>query len=265
MSLVGIVILSVIVGIITAGLSIRFDRFFVMLLLLFVAGATIKDAVNIFLVVIFLGAVMILIEHKQDLKKMPAENRGKFLIVVPLLTAFFSFLGTWAFINASSAILIATFGTLTVFYGLRMTVIHFSDEEKNHVHGTALMQKFCGLAGPMISGFFVGFIGTSLKSLKIPFAVKFGKMNLGQVYIGNAITAAYASLFAILWRFALVGTDQMAFMLYGVVIWGLAHAISDMTVPLFPERWKKGFQILIGIALLVAAIRVFSLLGASVM
>ncbi len=259
MSLITIIILSSIVGIITAGLSIRFDRFFVMLLLLFLAGVEIKNAVNIFLIIIFLGAAMILVENKENLRKIPAENITKFLTIIPMLTWLFSFLGTWAFMSVSSVTLIATFGVLTFFYGLRMTLIHFKEEEKNHIHGMPVMQKFCGLAGPMISGFFVGFIGTSLKSLKIPFAVKFGKMNLSQVYIGNAITAAYASLFAIMWRFVF-GIGNVLFLLYGVAIWGTIHGVSDLVSPVFPGRWKKGFQIIVGLALLIAAVKVFKLI-----
>lgn len=260
MSIVNIIILSLIVGVVTAGLSIRFDRFFVMLLLLFLGGMAMTDAVNVFLVVIFLGAVTILLENKDALGKMPIENRNKFLTVVPASAAIFSLLGTVLFLNVSAGVLVATFGVLTVLYGLRMAGVHFTDEEKNHVHGLPAMQKLCGIAGPMISGFFVGFIGTSLKSLKIPFAIKFGKMNLAQVYLGNVITAAYASLFAILWRLMLGGMNYAPFLVYGTIIWGLVHAFSDLTVPLFPVRWKKGFQIIVGIALLLAAAKVFGLL-----
>ncbi len=259
-SITTIIVLSVIVGVITAGLSIRFDRFFVMLLLLFLAGVAIKDAVNIFLVVILLGALTFLLERKEALRTIPREDRVKFLTLVPVLVAVFSFLGSWLFIGASDAVLILVFGVLTVLYGLRLIVIHFGEHEKGHTAAKPGMRMFCGLAGPMLSGFSVGFIGTSLKSLKIPFAVRFGKMNLPQVYVENAITAAYASLFAIIWRFVFIGTAQIRSVLYGVAIWGIIHAFFDLTEKTFPRRWKKAFQIIIGVVLLAAAVKVFALL-----
>lgn len=260
MSLITILILSAIVGVITAGLSIRFDRFFVMLLLLFLAGFAIKNAVNIFLVVIFLGALTILIENKSNLKNIPKENKVKFLTLVPLLAGSFSLLGSWVFAISSNKVLIITFGILTVLYGLRMAFVHFKEEEKNYTEAKPGIMKLCGLTGPMISGFFVGFIGTSLKSLKVPFGVKFGKMNLQQVYLGNVITATYASFFAIIWRVIFFGLSGASFLIYGIIIWGVVHSISDITAPLFPNSWKKGFQILVGLALLVAAIKVFALI-----
>jgi len=254
-----IVILSAIVGVVTAGLTIRFDRFFIMLLLLFLAGTTIKNAVDIFLVVIFLGALTILLKNKKSLKKIPRENRVKFLTLVPLLAGIFSFLGSWLFFSSSSRALIIAFGILTILYGLRMIFVHFGEHEKNFTEAKPIYSKICSLSGPVVSGFFIGFIGTSLKALKIPFGVKLGKMNLPQVYLGNVITSAYASLFAILWRILFFNLNNISFLLYGVVIWGTIHAISDITVPVFPEKWKKVFQIIIGAILLVAAMKVFLL------
>ena len=259
MTISSIIIVGAIVGIITAGLSIRFDRFFVMLLLLFLAGVAIKDAVNIFLVVIFLGAILILAENKSNLKNIPSDNKIKFLTIVPLAAAIFSWLGTWVFFLSSARVLILTLGVLTTLYGLRLIFIHFKDKEKNQNQPQADIVKLCGLFGPIISGFFIGFIGTSLKSLKIPFAVKVGKMSLPQVYLGNVITSAYAALFAIIWRILFFGVNQIYFLAYGVIIWGVVQAISDMTLSFFPESWKKVFQVVIGIILLVAAIKVFGL------
>lgn len=259
MTITSIIMLSVIVGIITAGLSIRFDRFFTILLLIFIVGIGIKDAVNIFLVVIFLGALTMLIKNRNNLKKIPAENRIKFLTLVPLLAGLFSFLGTWLFFSVSQKVLIATLGILTILYGLRLILIHFSEEEKNYTQARPTIKKICGLGGPMLSGFFVGFIGTSLKSLKIPFAVKVGKMNLPQVYLGNLMTTFYASSFALIWRIFFGGLN-IIFALYGLAIWAIIHFVYEMVAQIFPERWKKIFQIIIGLALLVAAYKVFLLI-----
>ncbi|RKX74569.1 MAG: hypothetical protein DRP60_10075, partial [Spirochaetes bacterium] len=60
-----------IVGFVTAGLTIRFDRFFTILLLLFLFKYSIFDSVNIFLWIIMLGALMILLENKEKLASLP--------------------------------------------------------------------------------------------------------------------------------------------------------------------------------------------------
>jgi len=59
-----------IVGIVTAGLKIRFDRFFVILLLLFLFGKSINQSIDIFLWVIVLGAASILLQNRLEISKM---------------------------------------------------------------------------------------------------------------------------------------------------------------------------------------------------
>jgi hypothetical protein len=111
-----------------------------------------------------------------------------------------------------------------------------------------------------VSGFFAGFIGTTLKPLKIPFAVKIGKMNMGQVYLGNTITALYSSIFAILLH-SFYTTSGAAITVnnikLGISLWLAIHMVFELTQMFFKERWKKPFQIFIGLVLIIVAFRFF--------
>jgi len=250
-----------IVGFVTAGLNVRFDRFFTILLLLFIFGLSITDAINIFLWVIMLGALMIILNNKENISKLPEQMKIKLFVMMPIFTLIASFIGSLLFVNTSSAILLMIFGILAILYGLRLIFVHFEKRELEFEKGHPTITKICGLLGPWISGFFIGFVGTSIKALKIPFAIKIGKMNIKQVYLGNTFSTFFASFFAIIWHFVL--SKNMAFnVFYEQMILGLAlltgiHFVFELTNLIFKNKWRKGFQILIGVILLLASIKVF--------
>jgi uncharacterized membrane protein YfcA len=252
-----------IVGFVTAGLNIRFDRFFLILLLLFMAGHPIVEAVNIYLWVIMAGAALILWKNRDKIKQLPRQMKAKLFTVIPLLTLLASLLGSYFFSISSSVVLLNVLGVLAVLYGLRLIFIHFRPEELDSQAPVPSIAKLCGLLGPILSGFFVGFIGTSLKPLKIPFPVRAGKMNARQVYMGNAATTFFSSLFAIGWHVvfshgaAAWGSDFFRQALTGVLLWIAIHVVSLMTDKVFKDAWRKPFQIIIGVGLVLASVKIF--------
>ena len=253
-----------IVGFVTAGLNIKFDRFFTIFILLFAFGLSIFDAVNIFLWIVMLGAFMLLLNSKEKISKLPKQMKIKLFVLIPLFTLVASFIGSFLFINSSSNTLIITLGILAILYGLRLMFVHFKKHELEFEKGHLGITKICGLLGPWISGFFIGFIGTSLKSLKIPFAIKIGKMNVKQVYLGNVTTTFFASVFAIIWHFILsTGTSINIFyeqMILALALFVGIHFIFELTNLIFKNKWRKSFQVLIGAILLLASIKVFLLI-----
>jgi len=258
------VIITVVVGIVTSGLKIRFDRFFTILMLMFVAGKTITDAVNIFLWVIMLGALMVILDNKDKIAQLPKPMKMKLFGIIPLFTLLASFIGSWLFINSTSNTLIIILGILAILFGLRLALIHFKSHEMNYDDERPTITKLCGLFGPWISGFFVGLIGTSLKPLKIPFAVKVGKMNIKKVYLGNTITTFFAAIFSLFWHFVLSNEPNSSMfyeqMISGMAIWTGIHYMYEMSNILFKTKWQKVFQIIIGIALVLVSIKIFSLI-----
>ena len=259
-----IILVSLIVGAVTAGLKIRFDRFFTILLLLFVFGFDIKSSVNIFLWVIMLGALTIIFQNKKKISQLPNTMKKKLFVIIPIFTLLASWLGTLMFENVNNAILIIILGILAILYGLRLVFIHFQKRESGLRHAHPTIAKACEILGPWISGFFIGFIGTSLKPLKIPFAVKIGKMNIKRVYLGNVIVAFFASLFAIGWHYILnknlVLSSWYQEMMLGIILWFGIHFVYEMTDRFFPKKWQKSFQILIGIILVLVSIKIFLLI-----
>jgi len=253
-----------IVGFVTAGLNIRFDRFFTILLLLFIFGLSIANAINIFLWVIMLGALMIILNNKEKISSLPKQMKIKLFVMIPVFTFIASFIGSWLFINSLLSVLLITLGILAILYGLRLVFIHFEKHELEFKKGHPTITKICGLIGPWISGFFIGFVGTSIKALKIPFAIKIGKMNAKQTYLGNTISTFFASFFAIIWHFILSKNITLN-IFYEQMILGLAllvgiHFIFELTNLCFKDKWRKGFQILIGVILVLASIKVFLLI-----
>ena len=250
----------IIVGFVTAGLNIRFDRFFTILLLIFLFNLPVHEAVNVFLWVIMLGALYIILENKSKIAKLPKQMKIKLFIIIPIFTAIASLLGTLAYIYSSDKILLLILAILALFYGLRLIFIHFSEAEMKFEKGHPLITKLCGLLGPWISGFFLGFIGTSLKPLKIPFAVKIGKMNIKQVYLGNVITAFFASAFAIVWHLLFYNvspTKTYNELLLGMALWAGIHFVFEITNLLFPNKFRKLFQIIIGLTLTAVSIKLY--------
>ncbi len=257
-------IVILVVGLVTAGLKIRFDRFFTILMLMFVAGNPIKDAVNIFLWVIMLGALMVILDNKDKIAQMPSPMKKKMFLIIPLFTLIASFIGSWMFVKSLPSTLIITLGILAILYGLRLVLIHFTKHEMEYEEGHPVITKLCGLLGPWVSGFFIGFIGTSLKPLKMWFAIKVGKMNAKKVYLGNVVTTFFASLFSIIWHFVLLkehnSADFYEQMLIGMAIWTGIHYMYELTSLVFKAKWAKIFQIIIGIALVLVSIKIFGLL-----
>ena len=253
-----------IVGFVTAGLNIKFDRFFTILLLLFIFKFTIFQSINIFLWVIMLGALMILLDNKDKISSLSKNMKIKLFVMIPIFTLIATFFGSWLFSISSSTVLIIILGVLAILYGLRLAFIHFKKHELDLQKEHPVIAKICGLFGPILSGFSIGLVGTSLKPLKIPFAIKIGKMNLKKVYLGNTITTFFASLFAIMWHF--VFTTGMTInifyeqMILGAALWTGMHYISEITDLFFNKKWKKGFQILIGVILILMSIKIFMLI-----
>jgi len=250
-------IIAVVVGFVTAGLNIRFDRFFAIILLISLAKFQVSEAINIFLWIVFFGAGFILLKNRDKLKGMPVENKKKFLTLVPVLAFLGVWVGTVLFAAVSDKVLVITIGILALLYGLRLVFLHFKPHEHEYKNEKPIYQKICGFFGPVVSGFFAGFVGTTLKPLKIPFAVKLGKMNLGQVYLGNTITAFYASLFAILLHsfFAVKGAMTVNYALLGIGLWLAIHLVYTATNLFFKDRWRKAFQIAIGVILILVAFK----------
>lgn len=254
----------VIVGFVTAGLNIKFDRFFTILLLLFIFKLTVFEAINIFLWVIMLGALMILLNNKDKIFSLPKNMKIKLFVMIPIFTLVASFLGSWVFSLMSSSTLIIILGILAILYGLRLVFIHFKQDELDLQNENPVIAKICGLLGPILSGFSIGFIGTSLKPLKIPFAIRIGKMNAKKVYLGNTITTFFASIFVIMWHFFFTkGMTHDIFykqMLLGLALWTGIHYMFELTSIFFKDKWRKPFQVFIGIMLVLVSIKIFMLI-----
>jgi len=250
-----------IVGFVTAGLNIRFDRFFTILLLLFVFEFTIYDSINIFLWVIMFGALMIILSNKEKIASLPKSMLIKLFTVIPLITLVFSFIGTWFYSITSTNMLMLVLGLLALAYGIRLIFVHFKPEELANEKENPIFSKFCGIFGTIVSGFSIGFIGTSLKPLKIPFAVKIGKLNIKKVYIANTVIAFFASVFAIIFHYFFTKAMTLNIfyeqMILGLALWASIHAVFELTNTFFKDNWRKGFQIFIGLMLIIVSFKIF--------
>ena len=253
-------VIALIVGFVTAGLKIQFDRFFAIILLVSLMGLSVAGAVNTFLWIVFLSAGYVLWKNREKIKGMPSQNKKKFITLVPVLAFVGVYAGSVLFSHVSNHVLSFTLGVLAVLYGLRLVFIHFKPYELEYKNEKPIYQKICGLFGLIVSGFFAGFIGTTLKPLKIPFAVKIGKMNMGQVYLGNTITAFYASFFAIILH-SFYSSPNMSMtinnVLLGISLWLAIHIVFELTQMFFKDKWRKPFQIFIGLVLILVAFKFF--------
>jgi len=257
------IILILIVGIVTAAIGVRFDRFFTLILLIFIFGKSIFEGVDILLWIILFGTLMILIENKNAIFRLEKKMKVKMFLVVPILTALATLLGSYLFSISTKKVIFITLGIIAVLYGLRLIFIHFKEDEFTYENSKPHFVKFCSLFGPIISGLSLGFIGTSLKPIKLPFAVKLGKMNMKQVYLGNVVSSFFASIFALIWHNGVFSTLKIdikfEYFLLAAALWTGMHFVAEFTNLLFRQSWKKYFQILVGLGLLAASIKIFIL------
>lgn len=152
-------------------------------------------------------------------------------------------------------------------YALRMIFVHFKPEEMNYQPGPDnKKQKLCMIIGPIVSGISLGFIGTSLKAVKIPCAVKNGKLNLQKVYLMNTITAAFGSGFALLWHntvFVKTGINDyfQKYFILAAALWTVIHFVAKITSWLVKPHWQKTSQIVVGAALFIALAKIIMLIN----
>ncbi len=260
-------LLVLIVGVVTAGISIKFDRFFAILLLMFLFKYSIFDAVNIFLWIIMLGALMILLDEKVKIKikELPKKMKLKLFLLNPLITLIVTFFGTLLFQASAKTGMIVTLGILAILYGFRLIFIHFRPDELNYIskNQNQTVAKICSFFGPVLSSFSIGLLGTSLKPLKMPFAIRVGKMNAKQVYFGNTVTTFFASVFAIMWHVILKREDAGAtfyqHMILGAALWTGIHYLHELSLLVIKPSWKKPFQIIVGMGLILVSIKIFML------
>ena len=252
----------IIVGFVTSGLKIRFDRFFAILLLFLLVGESIQHSIDIFLWVILLGALHVILSNREKLAKTERKMKFRLFGMIPVMTLASAFVGSYLFSISPSYILVDVLGILAVLYGLKMIVVHFEHHELNYENPRKSVLKACSRFGPIISGLSLGFIGSSLKPLKIAFALKIGRMNAKQVYLANTITAFFSAMFAIIFHayFMHVGSALIFNdFLFGAGLWTGIHYTFELTYLFFKDKWRKTFQIIIGIILLIAAIKIFAM------
>lgn len=251
------IILTLIVGIVTAFIGAKYDRFFILLLVIFLFGKNIEQGVEILLWTILFGSGMIIFENQDKIKSLPKQMKIKLFGIIPILAIIPSFIGAYLFSISSTKLLLLVFAAITLLYGLRMLFIHFKPEEMEYQPSNSKFQKMCGLFGPMLSGFVLGYMGTSLKALKIPFAVKVGKLNIKQVYLGNAVSAFMGSALALLWHNIIFSSHDADYrfshyFLLAAALWTTIHFVSKFTSIFVKQKWQKRAQIITGIGLLIA-------------
>ncbi len=266
--LVDFIIISLVVGVITAFINVRYDRFFILLLAIFLFGYNIDAGVEILLWTIFFGSFMIITENADKIRSLPRKEKVKMFIIVPSITLVSSFIGSYLFSLASNKVLLITLAIITLIYSARMIFVHFKPEEMNYKPEPGNKhEKLCTYLGPFVSGLTLGFIGTSLKAIKIPCAVKRGKLNMQKVYLFNTITAAFGSGFALLWHnlvFVKTGINDYfeKYFILAAALWTVIHFVAKITSWLVRPHWQKISQIVVGVFLLVAFVKILMLINA---
>ncbi|MEM3408139.1 MAG: TSUP family transporter [Candidatus Micrarchaeia archaeon] len=246
-----IFIIGLISGIITAALSIRADRFFIILLLISIAGLSSKSAVQTFFFVAFFSVILYLMVNYNNILAT-IKNRNYNLHLIVLIIIIFSLIGSYMFSIISDNFLRIILGIVAILYGIRILLIKIN---QNINLKEIYDDNFCKVFGPAISALSVSLIGTSLKPLKIPYVVNLRNIKRESAYTASIFIFFLSLTFSIIFHYTFTGIDfentvPLAFLLFVFVTLTFEFANKILT-----EKIRSQIHFIIGSILLIVGTR----------
>ncbi|MCL4369307.1 MAG: TSUP family transporter [Chloroflexi bacterium] len=223
------VLAAVIVGFVTASIKINMDRFFLVILLLFLVGLPFQEAILINLLVVLAAAAILFYRQAQGLRKLPRH----YLPAVVGSSMVGGLAGRALGLVLPQPILLILFGIYALGVGLRLVLVKMDLKAAALCPPARLTPLF------LFFGLVAGLLSAGGKPYKVPilnrwfcFAPPMAYM-LGTVGVASAVVAALVAQL-ILAPGAITGE---------IVAWAAFFVVAITAVSLVVERfWSQALQ-----------------------
>ncbi len=111
----------------------------------------------------------------------------------------------------------------------------------------------------MISSFSVGLIGTSLKSIKLPFAINARNISKESAYTSNIVVFFFSIVFAIIFHSILSGISFNLILPTASLLFIVTYFTFELVSHFLNEKLRKNAHIIIGIILLFVGFRLIAM------
>lgn len=223
------VLAAIIVGFVTASIKINMDRFFLVILMVFLVGLPFDEAILINLLVVLAAAGILFYRQSQGLRKLPRQ----YLPVIVASSAIGGLAGRVLGLALPQPMLLILFGIYAVGVGLRLVLVKMEPKGAAICPPARLTPLF------LFFGLIAGLLSAGGKPYKVPILNRtFGfpppmAYMLSTVGVASAITAALLAQL-ILAPGAITGE---------IVAWAAFFIVSITAVSLVVERyWSLALQ-----------------------
>jgi uncharacterized membrane protein YfcA len=223
------ILAAVIVGFVTASIKINMDRFFLVIMLLFLVGLPFQEAILINFLVVLAAAGILFYRQSQGLRKLPRQ----YLLPIVASSAIGGLAGRGLGLVLPQPILLILFGVYAIGVGLRLVLVKMDPKAAVICSPARLTPLF------LLFGLIAGLLSAGGKPFKVPILNRaFGfspplAYMLSTVGVASAITVALVAQL-ILAPGAITGE---------IVAWAAFFVVAITAVSLVVERfWSPVLQ-----------------------
>ncbi len=230
------VLASLIVGFVTASIKLNMDRFFLVILLVFLIGMPLEQAILVNLLVLLVAAVILYARQGRGVRAIPRD----FLVVIAASSAVGGVLGRLLGLSVPPSVLMILFGIYAIGVGLRLVLV------KPNIGAAAGCSS--GRLVPLFLFFSVvtGMLSAGGKPFKIPILnLGFG-FPLPRAYMLSSVGVAAAVASALATQLVIAPGSFTG----EILLWSAWFAVSITLVSLLVEKfWTPTLQKWVSLAI----------------
>lgn len=246
------ILAAVIVGFVTTSIKINMDRFFLVILLLFMVGLPFQEAILINLLVVLAAAGILFYRQAPGLRKLPRH----YLPAIVGSSALGGLAGRALGLALPQSVLLILFGVYAVGVGLRLVLVKVDPKAAAACPPVQLAPLF------LFFGLIAGLLSAGGKPFKVPILNRFFGFPPPMAYMLSAVGVASAITAALAAQLILAPQSITV----EIVAWAAFFIVSITAVSLVVERlWSPVLQkyvswtiapilVIIGVRFLLVAI-----------
>ncbi len=223
------ILAALIVGFVTASIKINMDRFFLVILLLFLVGLPFQEAILINLLVVLAAAAVLFYRQSRGLRKLPRHYLGPIVAA----SALGGLVGRGVALVLPQPVLLILFGIYAVGVGLRLVLVKMHPKGAMTCPPTRLVPLFLSF------GLVTGLLSAGGKPYKVPILNRWFGFPPPMAYMLSTVGVATAVVAALVAQLALKPGAFTA----EIAAWAAFFVVAITAVSLVVERfWTEALQ-----------------------